>query len=138
MTVDTATAVAALVAAKDVEALEAAISQASFLDSIPGDDRQKLRGGIELAGAVAIPEVSRPRAACCTLSFREKKSSAAARTRLKKLKAEEAAKSAAAADDAGKPVERSPHAKEVRPWHSYQRHKVARLHMDCCTADAVR
>ncbi|KAL4434046.1 hypothetical protein ABPG75_000487 [Micractinium tetrahymenae] len=43
MTVDTATAVAALVAAKDIEALEAAISQAAFLDSVPGDDRQKLR-----------------------------------------------------------------------------------------------
>ncbi|KAL4446839.1 hypothetical protein ABPG77_008083 [Micractinium sp. CCAP 211/92] len=43
MTVDTATAVAALVAAKNIEALEAAISQGSFLDATPGDDRQKLR-----------------------------------------------------------------------------------------------
>jgi len=44
MTADANAAVAALVAAKDIPALEAAISQASFLDSVPGDDRQKLRG----------------------------------------------------------------------------------------------
>ena len=44
MTVDASTAVAALVAAKDIEALEAAIEQSSFLDNTPGEDRQKLRG----------------------------------------------------------------------------------------------
>jgi hypothetical protein len=44
MTADVQSAVSALVAAKDVAALEAAINGASFLDSIPGDDRQKLRG----------------------------------------------------------------------------------------------
>lgn len=44
MTVDTATAVAALLAAKDVPGLEQAITDASFLDAIPGEDRQKLRG----------------------------------------------------------------------------------------------
>ena len=44
MAVDNQAAVAALVGAKDIEALEAAIAAASFLDSIPGDDRQKLRG----------------------------------------------------------------------------------------------
>lgn len=38
---------------------------------------------------------------------------AAARTRLRKMKAEEAAKAETAASDASKPVERSPHAKEV-------------------------
>jgi hypothetical protein len=45
MTTDAKTAVGALVAAKDIAALEAAIAAASFLDNIPGDDRQKLRGG---------------------------------------------------------------------------------------------
>lgn len=44
MTVDPSSAVAALLAAKDIEALEAAIGSASFLDNTPGDDRQKLRG----------------------------------------------------------------------------------------------
>lgn len=44
MTVDTATVVAALQAAKDVPGLEKAITDASFLDAIPGEDRQKLRG----------------------------------------------------------------------------------------------
>lgn len=44
MTADAKTAVAALLAAKDLPALEAAINGASFLDNIPGDDRQKLRG----------------------------------------------------------------------------------------------
>lgn len=44
MVVNTSAAVAALAAAKDVEALEAAIESASFLDNQPGDDRQKLRG----------------------------------------------------------------------------------------------
>jgi hypothetical protein len=38
---------------------------------------------------------------------------AAARTKLRKMKADEAAKKAAAASDASKPVEKSPHAKEV-------------------------
>ena len=42
---DPKAAVAALAAAKDVEALEAAIAAAAFLDATPGDDRQKLRGG---------------------------------------------------------------------------------------------
>lgn len=45
MAVDEETAVAGLVGAKDIEALEAAIGQASFLDSKPGESRQKLRGG---------------------------------------------------------------------------------------------
>ena len=44
MTTDTKSAVAALVAAKDRTALESAIAAAAFLDAIPGDDRQKLRG----------------------------------------------------------------------------------------------
>jgi len=38
----------------------------------------------------------------------------AARTRLRKMVAEEVSKKGAAANDADKPVERSPHAKEVR------------------------
>lgn len=37
----------------------------------------------------------------------------AARTRLRKMKADEAAKKNSASTDASKPVERSPHAKEV-------------------------
>jgi hypothetical protein len=44
MTADTQSAVAALVAAKDISSLEQAIAAASFLDTVPGDDRQKLRG----------------------------------------------------------------------------------------------
>eukprot|EP00887_Chlorella_sp_A99_P003642 scaffold7.g3642.t1 len=43
MTVDAKALVASLAAAKDVEALEAAIAEASPLDATPGDDRQKLR-----------------------------------------------------------------------------------------------
>lgn len=43
--VDQKSAVEALVAAgNNVEALISAIEQASFLDAIPGEDRQKLRG----------------------------------------------------------------------------------------------
>ncbi len=45
MTLDTAATVAALQAAGDnVDALANAIIQASYLDDIPGEDRQKLRG----------------------------------------------------------------------------------------------
>lgn len=47
MTVDTASAVAALQAASagdDTNALADAIINASFLDQTPGEDRQKLRG----------------------------------------------------------------------------------------------
>ncbi|GAB4818224.1 hypothetical protein N2152v2_005270 [Parachlorella kessleri] len=43
MAPDAKSAVAALVAAKDIEALEAAITEGAFLDATPGDDRQKLR-----------------------------------------------------------------------------------------------
>ena len=43
-TSDPKTAVSALAAAKDIPALEAAIQAAAFLDTAPGDDRQKLRG----------------------------------------------------------------------------------------------
>lgn len=60
MTVDTATVVAALVAAKNIDALEAAISQGSFLDAIPGDDRQKLRGATATS-ARSVRRSSRPR-----------------------------------------------------------------------------
>ncbi len=49
MTADANAAVAALVAAKDIASLEAAISTASFLDSVPGDNRQKLRGEYNIA-----------------------------------------------------------------------------------------
>lgn len=49
MTMDPQSAVAALEAAKDIEALVAAIEQASFLDATPGDNRQKLRGMIEMS-----------------------------------------------------------------------------------------
>ena len=44
MTADAKAVVAALVAAKDIASLETAIKSASFLDTAPGDDRQKLRG----------------------------------------------------------------------------------------------
>lgn len=46
MTVDARTAVAALASARDIEDLEAAIKGAMFLDDVPGEDRQKLRGEI--------------------------------------------------------------------------------------------
>jgi len=44
MTVDTATAVASLQSANDINSLKSAIEQALFLDGTPGDARQKLRG----------------------------------------------------------------------------------------------
>jgi hypothetical protein len=44
MAVDEQAAVAALLAAKDQDSLVEAIEQASFLDSKPGESRQKLRG----------------------------------------------------------------------------------------------
>lgn len=44
MTKSAEEAVAAIAAAKDMPSLEAAIAEASFLDSTPGEDRQKLRG----------------------------------------------------------------------------------------------
>lgn len=45
MTPDTASTIAALQAAgDDLDALANAIIQASYLDEIPGEDRQKLRG----------------------------------------------------------------------------------------------
>lgn len=44
MTVDAKAAVAALLSAKDIEALKVAVDAAAFLDGVPGDDRQKLRG----------------------------------------------------------------------------------------------
>jgi hypothetical protein len=49
MAPDAKSAVAALVAAKDIESLEYAIKEAAFLDNTPGDDRQKLRGELLLA-----------------------------------------------------------------------------------------
>lgn len=44
MTLDTATALAAVAAAVDIESLEKALEEASFLEKVPGDDRQKWRG----------------------------------------------------------------------------------------------
>lgn len=44
-------AVAALKNAGDVEGLASAIDHAAFLDAIPGEDRQKLRGACVRAGA---------------------------------------------------------------------------------------
>ena len=50
---DASTALAGLHAAgDDIEALSEAIEKAGFLDAVPGDDRQKLRGGSELQGWV--------------------------------------------------------------------------------------
>ena len=49
MTVSAQEAVTALAAAKSVEELTAAIERSSFLDSTPGDDRQKLRGALGAA-----------------------------------------------------------------------------------------
>lgn len=108
MTVDAATAVAALAAAKDVEALTEAIAGASFLDGTPGDDRQKLRGARAKGEEGSESHVNGARSSRLP-AFPP---STAARTRLKKMKAEESAKEAAAA--AAGPSERSPHAKEVR------------------------
>lgn len=50
MTVDAKSAVAALLSAKDIEALTAAVEAASFLDATPGEDRQKLRGALNTLG----------------------------------------------------------------------------------------
>lgn len=49
MTIEAKSAVASLIAAKDIPTLESAIEQASFLDKIPGDDRQKLRGNFRFS-----------------------------------------------------------------------------------------
>lgn len=47
MTMDTNSAVALLKAAgDDIDALSEAIIKTSFLDSIPGEDRQRLRGAL--------------------------------------------------------------------------------------------
>lgn len=59
MTLDAAGAVAALVGAKDIEALEDAISKASFLDNTPGEDRQKLRGAPRRPRLAASPSAAR-------------------------------------------------------------------------------
>ena len=61
---DPKAAVAALAAAKDIEALEGAIAQAAFLDSTPGDDRQKLRGAQRREALVCGRWPSRRRARC--------------------------------------------------------------------------
>lgn len=55
MTLDAASAVAALAAAKEIETLEDAIAKASFLDNTPGEDRQKLRGALARARLAASP-----------------------------------------------------------------------------------
>ena len=120
MAVDNQAAVAALVGAKDIEALEAAIAAASFLDSVPGDDRQKLRGARGVAQwplhALLISD-SRPPSRTCNAGAAFMSGplfcAAAARMRLKKMRAEAEAKSGAAAAAANTPRERSPHAKEV-------------------------
>lgn len=44
MTIDVATALAAIAAANDVDTLDKALQDASFIDNTPGDDRQKYRG----------------------------------------------------------------------------------------------
>lgn len=113
MTLDAASAVAALVAAKEIEALEDAIAKASFLDNTPGEDRQKLRGEAREGptGRFSLGCRRGLGARDHTLPAGSVRP-AAARTRLKKMKAEAAAKAGTA--DAKTPVERSPHAKEVR------------------------
>lgn len=72
MTVDSKALVAALVAAKDIEALEAAIAAASILDNTPGDDRQKLRGKKGISGrslsVTPPPPASGQRHSCLPLS----------------------------------------------------------------------
>jgi hypothetical protein len=107
MTVDEERAVAALASAKEVDILEAAIADASFLDSTPGENRQKLRGasrGRETAGlnptsGCSIARVGITFNACVVVDL------AAARTRLKKMKADEEAKLQAAIAN-----------KDVSPW----------------------
>ena len=59
MTLDAASAVAALVGAKEIEALEDAIAKASFLDNTPGEDRQKLRGALARGRLAASPSAAR-------------------------------------------------------------------------------
>lgn len=59
MTLDAASAVAALVGAKEIETLEDAIAKASFLDNTPGEDRQKLRGALTRAPLAASPSAAR-------------------------------------------------------------------------------
>ena len=126
MTRDASTAVAALTAAKDIETLEYAIQQAAFLDSVPGDDRQKLRGerrGLGDAHARRRQERPTPDGGMAgvvtagplptTPPRPAPLPPAAARMRLKKMKAEEEAKKAAADAASKNPAERSPHAKEV-------------------------
>ena len=54
-------AIAAFAAAgNDIDALEKAIEEASFLDATPGEDRQKLRGahGLDLPRDLFVPHIN--------------------------------------------------------------------------------
>jgi len=109
-------AIAAFAAAgNDIDALEKAIEEASYLDATPGEDRQKLRGmhpAPEPALRCAHVPATRSCMAYVKLAWGV---CAATRTRVKKLKKEAIAKAEAAAKDAATkgPKERSPFIKEV-------------------------
>ena len=109
-------AIAAFAAAgNDIDALEKAIEEASYLDASPGEDRQKLRGEpTPFCQLVLSGEVHASGRAWEHLNT-QSTLSAATRTRVKKLKKEAIAKAEAAAKDAATkgPKERSPFIKEV-------------------------
>lgn len=127
MTIDVGTALAAIAAANDVDTLEKALQDASFIDATPGDDRQKYRGALGVPARIvrALAGLHRPRTGhvvdphllhtCIRPGSRTLQSSllAAGKAKLRKLKTEQAAKGGAASATS-KPAEKSPHAKEVR------------------------
>jgi hypothetical protein len=60
---ETAAAVQALLAAGDNrQALKDAILKATFLDNIPGEDRQKLRGRVQRVGLSRVVQLHQQRA----------------------------------------------------------------------------
>ncbi len=113
-----APAIAAFAAAgNDIDAMEKAIGEASYLDATPGEDRQKLRGSPRLLRCITRvgPSASSGSQWFGPAAGSKHRASAAMRTKVKKLKKEAIAKAEAAAKDAATrgPKERSPHTKEV-------------------------
>ena len=110
-------AIAAFAAAgNDIDALEKAIEEASYLDATPGEERQKLRGMTHSSPAAGTEEEVPSFCRAYERRNRWWPFDAATRTRVKRLKKEAIAKAEAAAKDAATkgPKERSPHIKEVQ------------------------
>ena len=131
-------AIAAFAAAgNDIDALEKAIEEASYLDATPGEDRQKLRGAApRLSVRLSLRSAHLPGRHAAHITDHSGSRCAATRTRVKKLKKEAIAKAEAAAKDAATkgPKEQSPFIKEVQTLklcHCMQRlmHAVSPLQL---------